>query len=527
MVIFLLLTFSDTIGAYRMAPPNTTVTYVHNHPQDYFYNLHVMQQGYEGAWKIVTRMTPESFPPQFAHLFFVVLGKVGRIVPLGMGELYTVARLTGSIALMLVMYRLVVALFPAHPMRRVGAFAVTLAGTYWPIIENGTMKAPILMNSIWTELDPMVRLSFIPHHLWSKVCFLVLLLLFLALRKDKRRFGSLWVASFLIAGITLLMGFMSPIIIVTYVGVMSLWFSFEWIVAIVSRKSIPWYLMAPAISTAVAVGYVVWYHWNLAHSTFPWTTYGPPWETNWLYLISPGMYLQSFGPLFFVAIVGAVGMFRKNPLVRLLTAWVLAGWVFIFILRSHLPFSNSRYFSGYQWIAVNLLAVMGFVWIADFVRAKFKIQLFGICIILALLLSAPAWYASVADEAYNTSLNVQNPQHFLSPEIRGVLTYLASLPAGTCVVAAPDWFDTMIPAYTSCRSVSGHKLMTWANDVKVYEMNEFFFSQVSLDQKAKRLAQYHVTHVITLDGITGTDILPLLQDTPEFVARGVRVYRVR
>src|SRR3989344_3927235 len=73
----------------------------------------------------------------------------------------------------------------------------------------------------------------------------------------------------------------------------------------------------------------------------------------------------------------------------------------------------------------------------------------------------------------------------------------------------------------------GHRLMTYANDIKVNEMNEFFFQPKPLAEKAARIKQYGITHVITLDGITGTDILPLLAPPPVFTAGGVRVYEVR
>ncbi len=122
--------------------------------------------------------------------------------------------------------------------------------------------------------------------------------------------------------------------------------------------------------------------------------------------------------------------------------------------------------------------------------------------------------------------DITNPQLFPSEQLAGALGYLNRV-RGPCIVAAPDWFSTMIPAYTSCRSISGHRLVTYANDAKIYEMNEFFFSGVPLERKAMRLRQYGVTHVVTLVGITGSDILPLFAPEPDYRAGGVRVWRVR
>lgn len=500
IALFLLLTFWEPIYALIRQPPNTTYTWVHNHPEDYYYFLHLMRQGYDGALAVTTKMTPEVFPPQFVAPFFPLLGMVGRVVPLGMGELYTLARLIGSVALMLVIAKLIQHIF-VDPRQRIGALVITLAGTFLPTVKDGVLDIPVLVGKTWTELDPVMRLSFVPHHLASKILFVAILLLMV--RKQVRWWN--------IAVLTVLMGFISPVILVTFAGTLGLWMICEKF----PRKTFLHVSLA-----AVATGAVSLYHWQVSKSVFPWTTYGPPWENNWLYLTTATEYLQSFGVLFPIAIVGVLVGFRKSPVIRMLTAWVLAGWILIFVVRPLLPFSNSRYLAGYQWIAVNMLAAYGLVWVGKKLRVKH-----ALLTLLVVLVSVPSWYLSIQQRIAYVEKNIHNPNVFLNREISEALSYVQTLGSG-CTVVAPDWFSTMIPAYSSCRSVSGHRLMTWANDIKVYEMNEFFFQPKPLSEKAGRIKQYGITHVITLDNITGTDILPLLAPTPVFTSGGVRVYEV-
>lgn len=496
IAIFLALTFWEPIYARYRTPPNTTYTYVHNHSEDYFFHLHVMRQGYEGAWTVIPRMTPEEYPARFATPFFLVLGKLGHVLPLGMGELYTLARVLGAIALMIVIYGLISHLFP-DSASRIAAFALTLSGTFLPTLSG---DIPVLVRSIWTELDPLMRLSFVPHHLWSKVLMVGLLLLFLKKRSPV-----------LIGILTAIAGFVSPVFLVTYMATLTLWVAVESVLTrTISRTLIVSYFSGLSAGLFVSI-----YHMWLSKSSFPWTTYGPPWEGNWLYLFPWWMYVQQFGPLLLFAVIGSVKSFRKSPAVRLLTCWVIVGWVFIFVLRPFLPFSNSRYLSGYQWIAVGILAYEGI--------RRFKHQ--TLLVVLLLLLSVPSWYLSLQNVVKKVNANVSNPQYVMSNDIEKTLTYVGTLK--NCTVAAPDWFSTMIPAYSSCRTVSGHKLMTYANDIKVYEMNEFFFQPKPLSEKEARIKQYRITHVITLDGITGTDMLPLLASTPVFVSGGVRVWETR
>ncbi len=263
-------------------PAGTSYTFLHNYPEDFFYYLHVIRQGIDGNILVTSRMTPETFGPQFTVTFFVLLGWIGRITGLTPVTLYTAARLIGGLALVWAIWLLTERLF--HDRReRLASFVLTLTGSFLPIIQDGRLAVATYVKA-WTELDPLARLTYIPHHLWSKV-----LLVFLILLLTQRATGSMSARrnTLLAVGFgVLLMGFTSPVIIVTFAVTVLLFAGGEWLASRNAGRGAPWSVLNRSAAALAGAAAVVAYHWQLSHSTFPWTTYGPPWENNWLYLYS-------------------------------------------------------------------------------------------------------------------------------------------------------------------------------------------------------------------------------------------------
>ena len=158
-----------------------------------------------------------------------------------------------------------------------------------------------------------------------------------------------------------------------------------------------------------------------------------------------------------------------------------------------------------------------FLWIERTYKRKSTLTLL---VIIVIVLSVPSWYVSVSASLRKMESKIDNPQVYIPIDIQKAFMYLNSIPSkDSCVVASSDWVDTMVPSYTSCRSVSGHRLMTWQNESKMTDMNTFLFSSdTPLVRKKELLLLYRVSHVITMVGITGTDFLPLLKSRPSFVS---------
>lgn len=516
IVIFVVLSFLETFLYAIQTPTKTVYSFLHNYPEDYFYYLHLMRQGYDGQWLSTTRMTPEVFTPQLVAIFFIVLGKVALIFPLGMDALYTIARVTGAVTLMGCIYGVIRRVFP-DLRYRIGALVITLSATFWPDWGQNGVHVPSLIR-VWTELDPLMRLSFIPHHLWSKIFFLLLLLLLTdSVKKQSRSLRDRLLPMIFAVMMTIIMGFISPVILITYVSTIGIWLGIEIVMSFIKKRTMNTQTLLLGVISMGVAGIVALYHQSLAHSSFPWTTYAPPWEQGGLLAVSVRAYIQSFGPVLWVALLGAVVGFGTNTISRMLVCWVIVGWVFLFVIGPFLPLSNSRYLAGYQWIALGILATQGLLWIERTYKRKSTLTLL---VIIVIVLSVPSWYVSVSASLRKMESKIDNPQVYIPIDIQKAFMYLNSIPSkDSCVVASSDWVDTMVPSYTSCRSVSGHRLMTWQNESKMTDMNTFLFSSdTPLVRKKELLLLYRVSHVITMVGITGTDFLPLLKSRPSFVS---------
>lgn len=479
-----------------------------------------MRQGLDGNLLVTSRMTPESFAPQFAIPFFVLLGYVGRVLPISLPLLYLLSRILGGIALMLGIYALIARFFH-DGIRRGWAFFITLSGSFLPIIQDGRLEAPPHVLT-WSELDPLIRLTYIPHHLWSKVLFVAIIFLLLRAETNKglgKTLGALFCLS-------IVMGFTSPVIVVTFVMTIGVWLLAEWAVSVKKHGMFPWNVGMYGASVLLGCVLVLWYHWHLAHSVFPWTTYGPPWENNWLFLFSPWEYLTMLGPLFIVSITGLALGWWKERSVRLLGAWILSGWVLSFLMRRFLPFSGSRYLEGYQWIPIGILSVYGLSeLIRRFVRTR-QTFVFELAAGFLLLLSLPSLGISIYNAITRIDSARSDPRYYMNRDVEGALLYIETV-RPPCTVASTDWFSTMVSSYSSCRSVSGHRLMTYENDQKIGELNAFLYWNEPMVDKERLIRKYGITHVVTMDGITGEDVKSVLHPVPEFRSGSVSVYRVR
>ncbi len=69
--------------------------------------------------------------------------------------------------------------------------------------------------------------------------------------------------------------------------------------------------------------------------------------------------------------------------------------------------------------------------------------------------------------------------------------------------------------------------MTYKNEEKIREMNAFLYWNESDDAKKAVIKKYGITHVVTMDGITGEDLKTILEPDPRYRSGSVSVYRVR
>ncbi len=473
VVIFItvgvIVSFSQTIIYYLKTPPGTYFPLVHNYIEDYYYYLHLMRQGWEGKWLATSWFTPEVFPPQFVNIWFLFLGHAARFFHLSLEVTYTLSRGIGATVLFLLSYQLIKLIYPDSSGKRVIALGIVIFGIYWWGWSQGP-TVPTLVHQ-WTALDPLFRGSYIPHHLWSKIFMISAFLIMMKFVKNSSLTGLIGVAI-----TVLLMGFTSPVTLVTFVPVVSLWLVFERIAA---KKTFFVWIFAILLSIGIA-----YYYRMLEQGVFPWNSY-KAWEDSMRYPISIWSYFQSLGPQFILFLIAVPWLWKKME-GRLLIAWTVTSWFLLFILDSFLPISNSRFLDGYQFIPIGIGAVEG-VWILG---GKRKFIIIGSLLVYFTI----GLFASWEEHIFYIEQNKTNPQVYVPYDYLSAFRYLDKNAPKESVVLAPYSIGTMIPAFTGNRVVWGHPLMTQESTKKRQDIT-IFYSLSSVAASKRILTQYRVSYI--------------------------------
>lgn len=457
--VVMILALSQTILYATRVPVGIYYPLVHNFPEDYYYYLHIMRQGWEGAWTVTSRLTPELHPSVVVAPFFLFLGMIARVVHLSLPLMYTLSRLGGGIALLVCVAILIHRVYPKQKGKQLVSLLFVAFGTYFWGWGRGEPTVATLAHT-WTELDPIFRWSFVPHHLWSKVGMLAVFILLLRTRSSVP-------STILLALVVFITGMTNPVVHATLIPVVGLWFLLEFgqdrTLRRVSMQLLPWIVVG-----VVSVG-VIAYHRYLEMHVFPWTSY-LLWEQTFSYRVNPIEYAGSLGPTLILFILAIPAIWRLGRVGRLLLAWAAGSWIMLYIVGPFVPFTPERYLGGYQFIPLGIGATVSLFLIRTrLIRMA--------CIVLLFIYFAFGLRASFIEHMGYVAANRNNIQVYVPRELMDAFRLIEQNSIPDDVVAAPYEISTMIPAFTGRRVVAGHQLMTQHNPEKVKELDRFFSFQ--------------------------------------------------
>ncbi len=430
-----------------MAPADTVYPLVHNFVEDYYTYLDIMRQGFDGWWIVTSRMTPEVYPRMIVSVLLLFLGHAARFLHVSLPLVYTGARILGGGALMVLVYQLIRRTFPQSFIKRIVAFCFVLFSTYvWGWGPNGPTVASL--THAWTELDPIFRWSFVPHHLWSKVFMVAAFLSLLSFRPT------------LLIIFTVLMGFTNPVVYVTFIPTLLLY-------TVLSLRGASFKATWQSLIAIGVALLVTLYHRYLQTNIFPWTSY-LVWEQTLRYKVNPFDYAFSLGPTLILFTLAIPAIWRLGRAGRLLIAWAASSWIMLYVAGPFLPVTPERYLGGYQFIP---LAIGAAVWIFS-LKGSHPLRL-G-CIVLLLGYFAIGLRASFTEAAGYVVANRNNNQVYVPKELMAAFAYLSVNGNPEDVVIAPYEISTMIPAFTGSRVVAGHAMFTKDIELKKALINDFF-----------------------------------------------------
>lgn len=493
-IVGVIVSMSQTILDVVATPAGTTFPVVHNYAQDYYYYLHLMRQGFDGAWLATSRLTPEVFPSQFINPFFLGLGHLSRIANITLAQTYLMARIMGAFSLIALSYLLALFVYPkssikpAYAGRRIVALILVIFGSFWWGWGAHGPTVPSLVH-LWTELDPMVRLSFIPHHLWAKVFMLATFLLILRTLGNTVRWK--WVA--LIALGTAFAGFSSPVVLVTMIPTLTLLTVFIVVGGFMEKKHITWLRFMPLVTSIIVGTLVALYHRRVELGVFPWTSY-KPWEDAVRFSIRPIDYVQSLGPTF-VLFLFALKPLWPSRAGKLVLAWAISGWIIAFGVGRFLPLWNIRFLEGYQFIPIAIGASEGLMMLSSRFNKLFRFQYSLVILLLALMVHTGGGIIASINEHYQYLANdLRNTMIYVPVTTMEALAFLGKQTPSEAVVLAPFDIGSMIPAYSSLRVVGGHNLMTLNASEKRAFIDQFY-SLTNPDAISNQLHRYPIVYL--------------------------------
>lgn len=464
IITAILLSISQTILYAGHTPLGAVYPLVHNFVEDYYQYLDIMRQGYDGWWTATSRLTPELLPRMPVSLFLLLLGHLARLFHVSLPVMYAAARVGGGIALMALVYQLIRKTFPQSSAKRFITFCIVLFSTYsWGWWDGGPIVATL--PHAWTELDPIFRWSFVPHHLWSKVGMLAVFLLMVNPWDQSKRFKYI----LLMALLVLVMGLANPVVYVTFIPTIILYS----VLTVHIKPKLSFEIGGVMIAVAVA-GFVTLYHRYLQTNIFPWTSY-LLWEKTLLYKVNPLDYAVSLGPTLILFVLAIPTLWRLGMVGRLFISWAASSWIMLYIVGPFVPVTPERYLGGYQFIPLGTAAA---VWLFSLkgshpaLPAGRPLRL-G-CIVLLLGYFTIGLFASFTEAAGYVAANRNNPQVYVPKELMDAFAYLSTHGSSEDVVMAPYEISTMTPALTGRRVLAGHAMFTKDVAVKKALINDFF-----------------------------------------------------
>lgn len=485
---------------------------VHNYEADYYWYLSLMRQGWEGSMMVTSRFTPEAFPPQSVNTLFPLLGIVGRLAGLSLPIVYTLSRFGFGVWLLIAGYLLATDCFRGRRERVAACLFMIIGGPLW-YMENGVLRQ---LGEFWTGFDPIMRLSWLPHHMAANVLLIFSLILFVRWYKTARR-NTLTVAVFAGAGAAWLnpASGMTLVFTITVVAIFLL-------ATGGSRYRVVLGAIMMITSILVPLGML----YRITHSVFPWTAFRD-WERFIQYPIDAKGFLGVLGVVGMVAFVSLpVAMKQSRPLWWGVVAWFVWPFLGLEVVSKWLPFSNGRFLQSASYIPAALLAVLG---VSQFAAAVIKHSghrriVESLIVGFIVLISLPSVVASVARQRMYVAANAGNPLVYVSVDSMRAMVWLAHNSAPDAVVLAPSPVSSLIPAMSGNRVLLGHPTFTYDHAKKEEDLAAFYrFDSI---EKAKGIIiRYHVSYIwIANDHVPESTYPEQMSFTPVYRNESVTLY---
>ncbi|HEX2980019.1 MAG TPA: hypothetical protein VHO48_07130 [Anaerolineaceae bacterium] len=401
-----------------------------------------MYQGWEGSWKFTLPYTAQPGDGGYLFLFYLFLGQLARWFGISLGLTFHIARILGSIALGLALFRFFQSIFPDdRDQKRAYFLAFIGSGSGWLAFLFGQMPA-----DFWVaEAFPILSSYANPHFPFSLALILTILTIQPARLLERK---TIWVALASLALSTLLpFGVVVSLVVLCGTG---LWTyleerRLEWVKPVtVAAAGAPMmiYQLALTLQDPVIAG------WNAQNLT--------PSPALWDLIVATS-------PAFLLALIGLKPALQRNDrATRMLLVWAVGGMILLYV-----PFSLQRRFMLGFYIPLAALAIIG---LNELVKDKARWSRLGFAGLV--ILSVPT--TMVVLLAGFSGMIMRDPMIYLTRGEAQALTWVQQNTPGDALIIAGPETGLLIPAYSGRRVIYGHPYETVDAKTREGEVDEFF-----------------------------------------------------
>jgi len=525
-IIIILISIFPTISFFINTPKDSVYTFIHNSVSDYPYYISFIRQGTYGSFTTIDQFTTEPQLPGFIQIFYLWLGKLGRAFNLSPIHIYFFTRIILGFIFLATGYKFI-SYFLKEKWTTILAFVFFTTSASLPKIvtsAGGIDFWPYLFW--WTEIDPIIRATFIPHfllgHIGLAACLLFLLKLF---KSNKLRY----LFCSIIIGI--LVGFAHPpslgmiyYILVFYLLILILssrpslrgaWRDLSRMrdshSEILRDSSTSLGMTVPLALSFIFIFFTIpslLYIYFTTKLVFPWTLMKA--QESLFYTISVTEYLLAIGPIFILGVLGILVMMKslltekKNYQNLILILWVVIDIVMIplsyfLVYKSPIKiptFANIRFLSMAIQLPLSILAV----YFLSFVKKRWGNKLFwGICTVYAVL-TLVMYPGSIAGQT-NISSSVYN---FVYPKrsLANAFIFLDNLSNESEAVLASEDNSKLLPLFAKNKVYFGQSIYTYNNEGKSLQTDKFFTAKYTPDEAFNFLKGGNIAYVLVDDNKT-------------------------
>jgi hypothetical protein len=446
-----------------------------NWPYDFNYYRSIITQGKNGQKFVYDKYTTENQSGSLLRVGYLFLGRLANILNIDETAAYHLARMLLSAIFIFITYLIIQCTFEKKNSIIIAVFILCLFIPGYPelVCNPNCHLAPRLWSM--TQLDPIRRLTFLPHFLWGQIAFLLLIYIFV---KNKK------ISSFILAGIFLgIAGLDHPASLLLLIPVF-----FGTIISLSWKhyltKEIFYKFMMVSLILLPFIVYLFY-----ASNVFPWNLSR---EADFKLGANFFQFSLAMGPTYMIGIVMAIIILisrQKYSLALIINAsWLITITLLTFLFNNYFDYSQTRFLQVAPQIPSAVLTGLAIYLLYNKIIRnssffKKRIWIFALALFIIFIPTFPTLYAMYYDQidyeiyfAKNSLPNIPYPPYIDYPpkEWMEGINWLKEQSKPSEIVLSDFTAGNFIPTYGGNTVYYGHKTETYNATEKEKQVISFF-----------------------------------------------------